>query len=764
MSSMRVRLTLGSWLAAAAALAPTPVRAETVQDRFYRGYYVETAGGDCAAAAKIYNEVIADRAVDPDTRAKAQARLAGCQEVLTTADFARLMPPNALVYAELRSPGEQMLALLDQLGLLAGSDAGQPAAGVGAPKLAISPALVRELFGIRGLAVAITGIDPTKPVPVSGVAVFDPGNVDLIRGIIETGLPAGGAIVEPIGGFATYEIEDGVQITLTAKLAVASMDRKLIEGVIRRLKGEEQSSLAGNQAMADVLKDRDDALLFFFVNAKPIMPMLNGLLATAAMHSREAAVAQAVLDVNSLQSLTGRAGINGDGLSLDLSLRLTEGHHNLVYNLLRTPPINRDTLKCVPEGAAVLIAGALNEAPSRQTAGTTAPPTSGAPVVTALDFGREIFANITTVALFALTPDDGDAASTGWKMPDVAAAITVNDPAKSQALWTMVLGIAGMATGGGALEGSAGDIEGVPARSFKFPEGVTLHFATEGNDVLIASTPSAMARALRAKRGGQSALTDAAFAKGLARLTPETTKAVFVHAGRCAAMAKRFMSPRDAAEITPFVPALQQTVGALVVDHSAGLLHIGLAVTGVPKVGGLIAELMAKEQEAERMGNAIRGAMKQKKWDEALKHIEARIAQAGADGKLLTRKFDVLAVGKKDRAAALACAEDLFQTIHDDANDLNTFAWELLTEARYEGQYAELALKFSQRSNELTNQKAWAYVDTLALAKFESGDAESAVALEKRAIELCKDKNRNDLKNALARFEEGLKQRQAAGK
>ena len=100
--------------------------------------------------------------------------------------------------------------------------------------------------------------------------------------------------------------------------------------------------------MADVLQNRDDDAMFFCVNAKPIVPLITRL----APASRELAMANAIMDLNSLNSIAGRAGVGEHGVFLDLGIRLDQGHHNLAYNLLRTPPITRETLACVLKGAA----------------------------------------------------------------------------------------------------------------------------------------------------------------------------------------------------------------------------------------------------------------------------------------------------------------------------------------------------------------------------------------------------------------------------
>jgi len=108
------------------------------------------------------------------------------------------------------------------------------------------------------------------------------------------------------------------------------------------------------------------------------------------------------------------------------------------------------------------------------------------------------------------------------------------------------------------------------------------------------------------------------------------------------------------------------------------------------------------------------------------------------------------------REAARACAKAFLERAHDKATALNNFAWALLTEDQYDDAYTGLALKMSERSNELTKYENWAFLDTLALAKFKSGDAKTAVELEKKAIEHCGGRGKAELEKALAKFEKTL--------
>ncbi|MGD8451134.1 MAG: tetratricopeptide repeat protein [Phycisphaerae bacterium] len=723
-ASLAIRLLLAGTLAVAASVSG--VRADSPQDKFYRAYYLETEKGDLGAAADLYEAVLADRALPDDLRATAKARLAVCREDLVCADFARLMPPNPLGYVEINRPGACLRGLLEKLGLMA-EGPGPAAEG----QIAISPAIIDAVLGMRGAAVAITGFDPAQERPM-GVAVFHPGDMELIRGLVETALPAAARPVGAIGGHPTFLVEDMVYITLTPRLIIASDQEAEIEAVIYRMKNPHEASLAANPDLADVLREREDAFLYFFVNPKPLMPLLQGAMAVASSQSHELAIAQALLDLRSLRSLTGQMYIGGEGVRLDMTLRLDEGHRNLVYNFLRGPAVDPAVLRSIPGDAAGFLAFALNDAPEKykQTAAPDTPP-----IVTFLDLGREVFANVNGVAVFLLPPVEGER-PTG-EVPDAALALTVNDPAKSEALWGQMLGIASLAAGGVTIDGAEVEIEGTDVRSYRLPEGVSIYFATTGHHLVVSGTRSAMARTLKTLRGGPSIMDDDAFAPTIARIGPHTTLACCAHPRRCVEVARSYMSPADLAEAQPYIDVLEDTVGSLMITHSAEMLRVSLGVSGLPDVSGLVSDLITRER---LQGDAVR-AIERGDWDEAERVYDKMIAAQPGDLGLLFMRFDLLAKHRHDRAAALVAGEAVYTQMADEPSSLNNFAWSLLTDEDYGHAYTDLALRFAERANELTGEKNWAYVDTLAEAHQQRGDFDQALSLRKQALDLIPANN-----------------------
>ncbi|MCH8853400.1 MAG: hypothetical protein IID41_12230 [Planctomycetes bacterium] len=636
--------------------------------------------------------------------------------------------------------------LLDQLGMLGGGGGGQE--GSGGQRFAISPQLLKGALGLRGAAIAITGFNPMKKEPV-GVAILHPGDVDVVRGLIETGLPIGGERVEAIEGFPTYQIDGKIYATLTSRLVVLSNQRSLIQGVVRRLGGGDHPSLADDEVLRPVLADRgDDSLLFFCVNAKRVMPMVSSMMAMAAAKKPELAMVNAALDLNGMEVIAGNFGLGKDGVGLEIKLRLSEGHRNLVYNLLRMPTIDKSVFEYVPEGAAAFAAISLNE-PTYSMGRAAKGDGENPPIVTAMDFGRELFGNIVSLSVFVLPPD-GSAARGPGSIPDVAAVITVNDPTKSEALWTQILGIASMAAGAPTSDGKTVSIGGIDATAYQFPPGVTILVGTKDDKLFIATTREAFRRAGAADKKGGSILNDKAFAASLANLDKTTSKAAFINPGRCLQIARQFMGQGQRQKTEPFVDLLSRTVVAVRTNESDQELRITAQVSGLPDIGPLVSQLIEREGQRHSRRHESRSAQHSGQRNnviEAVAHSDHERHDARDD----RRRFEELARNPESREEALRIGKRIARSISDNPKELNNFAWDLLTNDDYGNQFDAHALRLAQKACEQTDFERWAFLDTLALASYRAGQIDNAIEFQKKAVAIQGGGHRG-LNEALDRY------------
>jgi Tfp pilus assembly protein PilF len=158
-----------------------------------------------------------------------------------------------------------------------------------------------------------------------------------------------------------------------------------------------------------------------------------------------------------------------------------------------------------------------------------------------------------------------------------------------------------------------------------------------------------------------------------------------------------------------------------------------MTARGLPRVDGLVSQALKRARSAAP----------------ALTRVEPVGLQAG---------FARIAVRSGAEDEARAFAHQQLRLLKDDPRTLNNFAWMLLTEEPFAGEYDDLAATFAEASVAASGGSVWQYLDTLALARFRAGLLQEAVRLQERALELVgAGEDRAALEDSLARF------RKAAG-
>jgi hypothetical protein len=577
--------------------ASVAARADDAAALVQKGFYLQIHEGDPAAAAAIFEQVASDSSVPANLRSEAQTRLAQCREDVAAADLARLMPPESIAYVELNQPGEQVVRLAKMMGLVRepGTEPpatnGQPAPGlplgpglVFPADFTVSPALAAELKKFRGAALAVTDLDQKMQKMPEGVLVIHPGDSDLVRGLLETAVqliePS-----EPIAGFKSYRFHDHHHefwLTVTKRLLIAGTKREAVAATVERLGNPKSAGLAGSPAFKAHEAERRKGLLFAYVDGHETARRLR-----SAMKGHDAAMIASLLDLEHLESLTLAAGVTDDGVEIVGRMNLKPGHHNVAYNLIRTAPFTGRSLNSVPNGTAGVVLIGLNPATPAPTA---TPGTVSQPVeVTGMDIGREIFANIEEVAFFVL-PTATKSADSHTPLPAMAAVFAVKDPAKSEELWNTILSIVAMA---GMHDTHPRDvtIEGTPGRLYHFKGAPPIAVVRSPERELIVGTEDAAGAALRASRSHDSIKTDAAYGKVLAKLTPTSSKAVLVDAGRAMQIARTLSGGGHSSDMDLAVVAVKDLRVSLVTDEARDSLTIRIQASGLPNVPSIIKML-----------------------------------------------------------------------------------------------------------------------------------------------------------------------------
>jgi hypothetical protein len=581
-------------LIAARLASPAVTSAQQAEQQFKEGYFQQTHQHDYAAAAAAYEKVIADSNAPEALRAEAQARLGQVREDRTAADLAQLMPPDSILYFEISRPGKHVGQLLEMLGLQPQPGAASPSdgrkptplpGGLSLPAdFKVSPALVHELQKVRGAAVAITGVEPNgRP---HGVAVIHPGEFDVIRGLIETGLQVLPE-AESIGGFKVYQVHGEAWVAATNRLFIVADSREQVAQTISRLQDQQADSLARQPQFTRLKDDRANSLVFAYVNGQRALQA-----AGPHLRGQEAMMARMFLDLEHLESASAGFGATDKGLQAHVRVVLSEGHRNLAYGMVRTAPMSRRSLAHVPAGAVGVAVFGLN--PPDRSGGQAG---GAAPSLTAMDIGREVFSNVEEVSVFALPPKSFEA---GPPIPEVGMIAAVKDPAKSEALWDQLLSLAAMFGPQVAEPPQEIEIEGRKAKQYQFRGAPPIVVVRLDDGAMAAGTRDAVAAAVRAE--GPYAITgDPQFKTLLDGLRDESSKAVLVHVGRVVGVAASMpRAPQEAKQIAALMGDLKAMV---VTNEQPNEFVVRASATGLPNVPNLVQAAVHMET---RRGPAVR--------------------------------------------------------------------------------------------------------------------------------------------------------------
>jgi len=94
----------------------------------------------------------------------------------------------------------------------------------------------------------------------------------------------------------------------------------------------------------------------------------------------------------------------------------------------------------------------------------------------------------------------------------------------------------------------------------------------------------------------------------------------------------------------------------------------------------------------------------------------------------------------------------------NNAEMQNEIAWTILTDEKIKNRNLPLALKFARAAVTASESKDANILDTYARALFDTGKVSEAIEQQKRAIELCDDKEKQaELKQTLQRYQAGAK-------
>ncbi|MHC4346561.1 MAG: tetratricopeptide repeat protein [Planctomycetota bacterium] len=406
------------------------------------GLYAEEIDGDIDAAMKIYEQIIADGSAQSSTVAKAMYRLGMCHlkkqdeqqaklvfqkliarfpeqtamvekvqpllDKMSNPDPAALMPADTKIYMELGSPGRQLERILNMLkgtpfenplAAIGGNQGGEKSPGDIMAAL-LNPSMLAEFKKVRGIAVGFG----TIPVNVSNppvVAVLYLGQSDALKGLLLAGLGMAGKPGEPIEGMQTVIIQDAAGVAYDDKVMIIGQPLEQLTWSVKQYKGvtAEPTLASENRLFARLSRKsrEENALTIWLDGAATFAAISQQATGSDAAQLR---LVDGVADFNSLREVIASLSIGEQSVGVQANVGLKDGHKCLAYDLIRTPNLSRAGFEAVPAEAVAVVSLALGELQTGQAEKAQEVVRN----LTGLDIGREIFANIEQITLFALPP------------------------------------------------------------------------------------------------------------------------------------------------------------------------------------------------------------------------------------------------------------------------------------------------------------------------------------------------------------------------
>ena len=130
-----------------------------------------------------------------------------------------------------------------------------------------------------------------------------------------------------------------------------------------------------------------------------------------------------------------------------------------------------------------------------------------------------------------------------------------------------------------------------------------------------------------------------------------------------------------------------------------------------------------------------------------------------ADAPENIEKYFEIAKDEKKADEAKKLGDTILKQLDKDSNELNEFAWKVLTEEGLKPRDLDLGTRVAKAAFDASEGKEAAIVDTYAKALFDSGKMKEGIEFQKKAVALCTDDNlKSELEETLKKYEEKIKE------
>ena len=538
------------------------------------GLYAEETQGNLDSAMKIYQQIIDDSSAQRSVVAQAMYRLGMCQmkkqneaqareifeklvaqysdqqeivdkispllDEIAGPDPAALMPADTKVYLEFGNPGRNIETILN---MLKGTPYANPLAAIPGQKSAgqmlnafFNPSMMAEFKKIKGFAAGVANIQNNPPV----VAVLYPGKSDALRGMILAGLGMVGQPGEPIEDMNVINIPPNSSVAYDETVIMCAQPKELLQQTIKRYKSRNYAgSLAeANKTFSKLNKKmRQKNLMTVWIDAAGTYAAVKNLAAQQG-GLQQIELADSIVDFNSIEDVIITRTFEQTAFVDEITVNFKNNQDCLLYNLVRTPNLSKNAFASLPPGTVGVISFALMDANGSQSQAASKTINR----LTGLDFGREIFANIEQINIFALPPKQTDSGKFADVLSGFGIAITSKNPQHTRLLLDKMLGIAELAAAaqtGQAPPQTQGQKNNYMVCAVK-GEKMFVNIGQGGNTTVLAFNPQIIEASLNAAKSNKS-VAQGPLNEYLNAVPPDTSKLVLINAGGAIRIADAFI-------------------------------------------------------------------------------------------------------------------------------------------------------------------------------------------------------------------------------
>lgn len=565
---------------------------------------------DQAGACILLERLMAEFADQPAIVEKAKALL----EDLSVVDLARLIPAGSLAYIELGNPGVQIEAIL---GMVKGTPLDIDLAAIPQGPIAglLNPSIVAELKKVKGIAVGITAVGSGMP---SLLVLIEPGKSDAIRGVLAL-MGTTGKQLESVQGMQIIGIQQSFLMAYDQRMIILANSPDQVRWAIRQYKGGAAGPCVADTGSFVRLtgQQRQANALTVWVNIDQIYPLLvKELSPDTRPLSGELRAVETLLDPANIDDLIIQLALARGSIALEVQANLRPSHQCLVYNLFRTPALDRSAFQFVPANA-IGLAGIALSGPNR---GPGPGVSEGLKAVTGLDMARELCTNIEQVMLFAGPPDDLPSPTDPHTaiLSGLCLCLVSHDPAQTRGILSVLGRLASLIDDSQDGPSSTASVagSGVEMIVISKRKGLSCYVGQVGKVTVLSPNKRLVESVLHADPSGQSLLSAQGPLTKAVKATPHSaSKVLYLNIGVLARCLLRFLEsdgmPHPSGEsnlIEQLAQVCKDTTVQFQTIEDPQTLNLRVTLEDLPAFGQLvqIVEKIRKTTGSDMSGQQIK--------------------------------------------------------------------------------------------------------------------------------------------------------------